>query len=75
MSEHTAKKWKAFFEKARAMGGEFHLAVPKICAGNSGRALAEQQLERLQIKADLVWTVNGSLWHKVSKRQAQRESR
>jgi hypothetical protein len=68
MSEDTAKKLKVFFERVRAVGGEFHLAVPKMCDGSSGRALADQQLEKLQIKADLVWTVNGSLRHRVMKR-------
>jgi hypothetical protein len=68
MSEDTAKKLKVFFERVRAVGGEFHLAVPKMCDGDSGRALADQQLEKLQIKADLVWTVNGSLRHRVMKR-------
>jgi hypothetical protein len=67
ISEDTARKWKAFFERARAVGGEFHLAVPKMCDGNSGRALADQQLEKLQIKADVVWAVNGSLRHRIPK--------
>lgn len=71
-SADTAKKWKAFFEKARVSGGEFHLAVPKMCGNTSGRALTDQQFEKLQIKADLVWTVNGSLQHRVMKHQGQR---
>lgn len=70
--ENTAKKWKAFFEKARVAGGEFHLAVPKMCGNTSGRALTDQQFDRLQIKADLVWIVNGSLQHRVMKHQGQR---
>jgi hypothetical protein len=68
ISEDSARKWKAFFERARAVGGEFHLAVPKMCDANSGRALAGQQLGKLQIKADVVWAVNGSLRHRISKR-------
>lgn len=72
LSEDTERKWKAFFERARAVGGEFHLAVPKMCNGNSGRSLTDQQLGKLQIKADVVWAVNGSLQHRISKRQGQR---
>jgi hypothetical protein len=72
IGEDTGRKWKAFFEKAKAVGGEFHLAVPKMCGGNSGRALADEQLGKMQIKADLVWAVNGSLQHRILKRQGQR---
>jgi hypothetical protein len=69
MSEDSARKWKAFFDRARVVGGEFHLAVPKMCDGSLGRALADQQLAKLQIKADVVWAVNGSLQHRILKRQ------
>jgi len=72
ISEDSARKWKVFFERARAVGGEFHLAVPKMCNGNSGRALVDQQLGKLQIKADVVWAVNGSLQHRIPKPQGQR---
>ena len=61
MSENADKKWKTFYGQARATSGEFHLAVPKFCNGDSGRALANRRLQELSIEADLVWAVNGSL--------------
>ena len=61
MSKDTDKKWKIFYERAKASDGEFHLAVPKFCNGDSGRILANQKLQELNIEADLVWAVNGSL--------------
>jgi len=61
MGKDADKKWKAFYERAKASGGEFHLAVPKFCNGDSGRALANRRLQELSIEADLVWAVNGSL--------------
>jgi len=57
----SEEKWRAFCEKSKEMTGEFHLAVPKFCNGNSGRTLANQRLERARIKVDYVWAVNGSL--------------
>lgn len=59
--EETGHRWGAFYEEARRISGEFHLAVPKFCNGDSGRALANQKLEELHIKADAIWVVNGSL--------------
>lgn len=57
-SEH---KWKKFYEKSRRIDGEFHLAVPKFCNGNSGRAFTSQKLEEFGIKAGYIWEVNGYL--------------
>ena len=59
--EHSEEKWRAFHEKAKKVTGEFHLAVPKFCNGNSGRTLASQRLERVRIKVDRLWVVNGGL--------------
>jgi hypothetical protein len=59
--EQSEEKWRAFCEKAKKMIGEFHLAVPKFCNGNSGRTLASQRLERVRIKVDRLWVVNGGL--------------
>ncbi len=61
MSKDADKKWRAFYERAKASGGEFHLAVPKFCNGDSGRTLANRKLQELGIEADLIWAVNGSL--------------
>lgn len=61
--EQSEEKWRTFFEKSKELAGEFHLAVPKFCNGNSGRTLANQRLERARIKAECVWAVNGSLKH------------
>lgn len=61
--EQSEEKWRAFCEKSKEMAGEFHLAVPKFCNGDSGRTLANQRLQRARIKADCVWAVNGSLRH------------
>ena len=57
----SERKWRIFQEKAKETAGEFHLAVPKFCSGNSGRTLANQKLEEYQIKSDYVWVVNGCL--------------
>jgi len=59
----SEEKWRLFHEKARRMTGEFHLAVPKFCNGDSGRTLANQRVEQAGISADCVWAVNGSLKH------------
>lgn len=59
--EQSEEKWRAFCEKSKEMAGEFHLAVPKFCNGNSGQTLVNQILERARIKAHYVWAVNGSL--------------
>jgi len=61
--EQSEEKWRVFREKSKEMKGEFHLAVPKFCNGNSGRVLANQRLECARIRADYVWAVNGSLQH------------
>ena len=59
--EHTEDQWKAFYRKSREVNGEFHLAVPRVCNGDSGQALANQRLDELNIKAHKVWRVNHSL--------------
>jgi len=59
--EHTKGQWKAFYKKSREVNGEFHLAVPRVCNGGSGQALAKQRLDELNIKAQEVWKVNHSL--------------
>ena len=61
--EQSEEKWRLFHEKARRMTGEFHLAVPRFCNGDSGRTLTNQRLEQAGIRADCVWAVNGSLKH------------
>ena len=75
-SKNTEKKWKAFYQQAKATGdGEFHLAVPKFCNGNSGRTLANQKLGELNIKADTIWAVNGALRHRTTRTPTHNESR
>lgn len=61
VQEQSLEKWRLFHEKAVSMTGEFHLAVPKFCNGDTGRTLANQRLEQAGISADYVWAVNGSL--------------
>ncbi len=74
MSKHTERKLKTFYQQAKATGGEFHLAVPKFCNGSSGRTLADQKLGELNIKADVIWTVNGALRHKTTRTLTHNES-
>ena len=59
--EHTEGQWKTFYRKSREVNGEFHLAVPRVCNGDSGQALAKQRLDELNINAHKVWGVNHSL--------------
>ncbi len=66
MYEHIEKKWKTFYQQANATGGEFHLAVPKFCNSGSGRTLTNQRLVELNIRADVIWAVNGTLRHKTT---------
>lgn len=74
MHEHIEKKWKTFYQQAKATGGEFHLAVPKFCNGDSGRTLADQKLGELNIKADVIWAVNGTLRHRTTRTPTHNES-
>ena len=53
--EHTEGQWKAFYGKAKEVGGEFHLVVPRKCNDDSGRDLAKQRLQQLGITADQIW--------------------
>lgn len=73
--EQSEEKWRAFCEKSKEMTGEFHLAVPKFCNGNSGRTLANQRLKRARIKVDYVWAVNGSLQQIAMRAKAGDSSR
>ncbi len=61
--ERTGHKWRALHEEAERVSGQFHLAVPRFCNGNSGRDLAKRKLAELHLEADAVWAVNGSLRH------------
>ena len=70
--EQSKEKWRAFYRKSKDMKGEFHLAVPKFCNGSSGRTLANQRLEQLQLKANCVWAVNGDLQHIAMRAKARK---
>ncbi len=48
---HTADQWRAFYNAQ----GEFHVVVPKLCGGQSGRDKARARLQELGISADVVW--------------------
>jgi len=53
--EHTEDQWKTFYRKAREVGGEFHIVVPRTCNGESAFDLVEKRLKELGIRADSIW--------------------
>ena len=54
--DHTASQWTLFSRAARQRGGEFHVAVPKLINGRSGRDVAKDRARQLGITLDQVWT-------------------
>ena len=73
--ERTGRKWRVFHEEAKRVSGQFHLAVPRFCNGNSGRDVANRRLEELHLEADAIWAINGSLRYFAMRAKKQNGNR
>jgi hypothetical protein len=60
--DHTRQQWQLFSARAKQIGGEFHVVVPKVCTRNNqlitGAALISE--------VELAWniTINQKWWPK-----------
>jgi hypothetical protein len=60
--EHTRQQWRLFSARAKAIGGEFHVVVPKFCVRH-GQQIAGGTLVT-ELAAEWGITVNRKWWPK-----------
>lgn len=58
-TEHTHQQWRLFAARAKHIGGEFHVVVPRLCQRNNqnvtGIALVSEIAAQWGLKVDHVW--------------------